>query len=464
MRKTPVHVLAATILLVLLALSATPPVSGQQSNDTGAVLTPKQGLVQMRADDVPVYEWQTITDPTLVRETDWVQTDQAGLAEITFFDGNLVEILPNTQIQVAEYRFADENSPIVTIRESVGDVRHKIDRVLDAESKYEVDTPSAVLTVRGTNFFSSVTWQGDSIINLETGTLAVSGVQPDGTVGLPFTLTENQSLPISADGQIGTPGPYNPPAYPPPAPLAPATCGNAICDPGETDTCVLDCLTSATCGDGICEPDALEGPVTCRVDCIPVPQSGSPAAACETWTPHTDAVVRVGPGLDRGTRFYLPANTMIPTTGKYVAADASQWWQIQPPGFDPAEADRYWVMAADVQPFGDCAQVPEVPAPVVIPVQPVQPVPAPTAVPTTVPVSISFYADRYTINPRKQECATIYWSVSGIKEVYYQGRGVTGQGSSVECPVETTTYTLTVVLADGSRTSQSLTIDINYSY
>jgi hypothetical protein len=155
MRKTPVHVLAATILLVLLALSATPPVSGQQSNDTGAVLTPKQGLVQMRADDVPVYEWQTITDPTLVRETDWVQTDQAGLAEITFFDGNLVEILPNTQIQVAEYRFADENSPIVTIRESVGDVRHKIDRVLDAESKYEVDTPSAVLTVRGTNFFSA---------------------------------------------------------------------------------------------------------------------------------------------------------------------------------------------------------------------------------------------------------------------------------------------------------------------
>ena len=172
-------------------------------------------------------------------------------------------------IQIAEYRFVDEDSPVLTIDESVGDMRHQIDRVLDADSSYEVDTPSAVLTVRGTNFFSSVSWQAESTVNLETGTLAISGVLPDGTVGLPFTLTEDQSLAVTSEGELGTPGPYDPPTYPPPAPLAPATCGNAICDAGETETCVLDCRTSATCGNGICEAESLEGPVTCRVDCVP---------------------------------------------------------------------------------------------------------------------------------------------------------------------------------------------------
>jgi hypothetical protein len=407
-----------------------------------------------------------------------------GLAEISFFDGNLVDILPNTLIQVAEYRFADENSPVVTINQSVGDVRHKIDRALDAQSKYEVNTPSAVLTVRGTDFFSSVSWQGDSTVNLETGTLAVSGIQPDGTIGPPFTLTENQSLPISVDGVIGTPGPYNPPAYPPPAPLAPATCGNAICDPGETDTCVLDCRTSAMCGDGICEPDALEGPVTCRVDCVPVRQppapAAAPSAACTISTTRGDVIVRAGPGYERGIRYYLVTNTNIPVVGKYTAADGSVWYEIHPPGFSPAESNRYWVLAADVQSAGDCTSVPDVLPSVVIPAQPIQPVqpvqpppavpppapgqplPNPTPVPTLAPVSISFYADPPAVNPRKEECTTLYWSVSGIRQVYYQGRGVTGQGSSVECPVQPTTYTLTIVLVDGSTTMRSVTVQIDY--
>jgi hypothetical protein len=479
MQKFSVRLSAVMILLGLLAASAASPASGQQSGDVSAVLTPRQGLVQMRADNVPEYEWQTVTDPRLISETDWVQTDQAGLAEISFFDGNLVEILPNTMIQIAKYSFADSDSPVVTINESVGDVRHKIDRVLDAESKYEVDTPSAVLTVRGTNFFSSVSWQGDSTVNLETGTLGVNGVLPDGTIGPPFTLTANQSLPISVDGVIGTPGPYNPPAYPPPAPLAPATCGNAICDPGETETCVLDCRTSATCGNGICEPEALEGPATCRVDCVPArqPQEAIPesSAACTVSTARPDVIVRAGPGYDRGVRYYLVSNTNIPVVGKYTAADGSVWWEIHPPSYSPGESNRYWVLAADVQSAGGCDQVPDVPPSEVIapqpvqPVQPVQPPPVPTTAPVqpppnpeVAPVSISFSADRPAVNPRKQECATLFWSVSGIKEVYYQGRGVTGQGSSVECPMQTTTYTLTVVLLDGSTTTQTVTIGIDY--
>jgi hypothetical protein len=474
--------LAVVILFSLLFPSTVRPVLGQPAPT--AVLTPKQGLVQRRADSDPDYMWQTVTQDSLISESDWVQTDNLGLAQITFFDGNLVEILPNSMIQVKEYKFADSDSPVLTIDQSVGDVRHQITRLLDAESRYEVDTPSAVVTVRGTNFFSSVTWQGESILNLETGALQISGVSPEGIVGPPLILAENQSLAITPDGQPGTPGPYNPPQYPPPAPLAPPTCGNAICEPGEAAVCALDCRTSASCGNGICEPEALEGPVTCRVDCVPAMHlvQTAPAAAQPTGQPCTisttrgDVVVRVGPGFERGARIYLVTNTNVPVTGKYTDSAGNLWWKIQPPGFLPAEADRYWVLAADVTEAGDCAQVPEAPPSPVIAPQPPPPGPPPAVptsppgrvtpvpvVPTETPVVISFYADTYAVNPRKKECATIYWDVQGIREVYYQGRGVTGQGSSVECPVQTTTYTLSVVLMDGSSTARYVTITIDYT-
>ncbi len=363
---------------------------------------------------------------------------------------------------------------------------HDIDHLLDDESRYEVHTPSAVVSVRGTTFFSGVTWLGETIINHDTGTLAVSGVSPEGIIGPPLLVSESLSLPVAPDGQLGEPGPYDPPEYPTSAPLAPETCGNSICEPGETSVCALDCLTSATCGNGICEPDTLEGPVTCRVDCVPTrqPDQGTeniePTAPpmiiypCTVSTTSNSVVVRAGPGFDRGRRMYLVPNISVPVSGKYIDSAGYLWWKIQPPDFIPADADRYWVLATDVTDTGDCAFVPISPAPPLVETQPQQPQPyippaptigvpivppaVPTEVPTAFPVSVSFYADRDTVIVRRKECATIFWAVEGIREVYYQGEGVTGQGSSVECPVQTTTYTLTVILMDGSTSVYYVTI------
>jgi hypothetical protein len=81
-----------------------------------------------------------------------------------------------------------------------------------------------------------------------------------------------------------------------------------------------------------------------------------------------------------------------------------------------------------------------------------------TVAPALPAETISFYANRYAINPG--ECVTLTWSVEGIKEVYYQGAGVTGQESRVECPVATTTYTLRIVRVDDSVVTQQITITV----
>lgn len=56
-------------------------------------------------------------------------------------------------------------------------------------------------------------------------------------------------------------------------------------------------------------------------------------------------------------------------------------------------------------------------------------------------------------------CGTVAWYTENVREVYYQGVGVSGVGSREECPTETTTYTLRVVLQDGSVTERYVTIN-----
>lgn len=68
--------------------------------------------------------------------------------------------------------------------------------------------------------------------------------------------------------------------------------------------------------------------------------------------------VRVGAGFQRGIRGSLSVGDNIPVVGQVTDSTDNLWWQVHPPGFDQAEADRYWVLADDVLARGDCHQVP----------------------------------------------------------------------------------------------------------
>ncbi len=58
-------------------------------------------------------------------------------------------------------------------------------------------------------------------------------------------------------------------------------------------------------------------------------------------------------------------------------------------------------------------------------------------------------------------CTTIRWDVDNIDSVYFEGMGVVGHGSEYVCPSGTTTYTLEVILKDGSYQYFQITIMVN---
>ncbi len=87
----------------------------------------------------------------------------------------------------------------------------------------------------------------------------------------------------------------------------------------------------------------------------------------------------------------------------------------------------------------------------------VTPTPTSTPWPTQPQAQVNFWADATTIPAGS--CTTIHWQTENVQAVYFNGQGVAGAGSFQACPNTTCeTYTLDVLLRDGSHDIRTLTI------
>jgi len=59
------------------------------------------------------------------------------------------------------------------------------------------------------------------------------------------------------------------------------------------------------------------------------------------------------------------------------------------------------------------------------------------------------------------QTATLSWNISGVKEIYFEGRDATGTQQLPVNPTQTTNYTLRVVRVDGSETTCVMTVQVN---
>jgi hypothetical protein len=146
---------------------------------------------------------------------------------------------------------------------------------------------------------------------------------------------------------------------------------------------------------------------------------------------------RANPSLTASMIRELVPGTRMKILAGPSCVDGYRWWQAQ------LESDGRIGYLADSDPGGYW----------------IRKVTAATPTATTPAETIYFYADRYTIAPG--ECTTVRWDVEGIKEVYFQGNGVTGHDSRLVCPAATTTYTLRVVRLNGTEVFQQVTIVVS---
>jgi hypothetical protein len=131
---------------------------------------------------------------------DKVRTDATGLGEIVFFDGSWQRIDAGTEVALTE--LVDiEDGQVVRTGLDVGRAWQRVESLTTEDDAYEVDTPVAVASVRGTEF--SIDCRGEPIVctfSVVGGAveLAVSG-------GTSVTLSAGQTLAVSQSEPIGTP-------------------------------------------------------------------------------------------------------------------------------------------------------------------------------------------------------------------------------------------------------------------
>lgn len=80
---------------------------------------------------------------------DTIKTGNSSSAEITFFDGSIIELQAGTEIEVASLDISDTGSTTIRIKQAIGNTISRVKQLVDSASSYEVETPACVAAVRG---------------------------------------------------------------------------------------------------------------------------------------------------------------------------------------------------------------------------------------------------------------------------------------------------------------------------
>lgn len=178
----------------------------------------------------------------------------------------------------------------------------------------------------------------------------------------------------------------------------------------------------------------------------PVPVVTATPSVCQV-TSANRVNVRTGPGTA-----YEAFGALVPDSSLNVVGrnNMTTWYVVDYFG------RQGWVSASVVEIGGPCGALPFVPDPPL----PATPTPLPTATSTAPTVSFtSTVGDGVTYPPGT--CFTFYWNVTNVREVYFDGRGVSGQSQREVCPTASRSYVLRVVYPDGRTQDFAIPVSIS---
>jgi hypothetical protein len=198
------------VLLLLVALAATGCGSSKQASAPTSTPVPQTVDASLSVDAAQVElrsgadgDWAAVTGTQIVHSADAVRTDATGQATLTFFTGTQAEIAPGSELEVSSYEPTEGGGAVITLKQLSGQTLHRVELVADSGSRYELDTPVAHVTVRGTEFGITVAEDGGTQVTVTKGTVHVEAG------GQQIDVTPGQALDVSADAVPGTPYPID---------------------------------------------------------------------------------------------------------------------------------------------------------------------------------------------------------------------------------------------------------------
>jgi hypothetical protein len=114
-------------------------------------------------------------DGDMLQEGDVIRTGDGAHAVLTFFDGSVIELEPDSEIRVETLQATSAGDLLMTMQQTIGRSWHVVSRTLTPNSRYEVRTPAATAAVRGTAFLVTVTPQGLANVQTTDGVVGMTG-------------------------------------------------------------------------------------------------------------------------------------------------------------------------------------------------------------------------------------------------------------------------------------------------
>jgi hypothetical protein len=176
-----------------------------------------------------------------------------------------------------------------------------------------------------------------------------------------------------------------------------------------------------------------------------VPVATPTPAVCQA-TSTLNVNVRSGPS----TLYQAFGSLVSGTTLNVVGRNSDTSWYVV-----DYNGRQGWVANSVVSIQGPCDALPFVTPPPL----PATATPTPTATPSAPTVDFRSTVQDGVTYPAGT-CFTFYWTVTNIKEVYFDGNGVAGQGQQEVCPTESRNYVLRVVFDDDSYRDYAIPVGI----
>ncbi len=162
------------------------PVPGvaQQDNLDQARLQALRPEVQWSP--VGLLRWQTVPDEQVVSVGDRVRTGAGAAARLTYFDGSVTEVGPETGLLVQRLDRAPDGNLVASLFQSAGETLSHVLPAVSGLVQFDIETPAVVTRVRGTAPRLQVDPQGVTrVANVPDNTggeVSVQGKDPAGTI------------------------------------------------------------------------------------------------------------------------------------------------------------------------------------------------------------------------------------------------------------------------------------------
>lgn len=118
---------------------------------TTAQVMAASGTLQSSPDEQP-YRWHTIQPGERISEGERIRTAMDATAQLRFPDGSQIALAPQSEISLVEIKRSWNGQVEIELSQYSGETQNDVIPFTDGDSRYQVNTSSGIVNVRGTSF------------------------------------------------------------------------------------------------------------------------------------------------------------------------------------------------------------------------------------------------------------------------------------------------------------------------